>query len=206
MRAGSRPATLADSFSTRSRSRTGFLGTPAQQGATSSAGMIGNGKAAMELQGHWDDGHDELPQPGQEGQRRGPRLVPVPVGPGRQGQSRARRWAAVTVSPARGRRRAGVRRVPAVHREQAGRRRAGRSSAIGLPTAKGAEAGIDRPDPARRCNGARTLAVRADVPRHRVPDRRSVRRSTPPSPTCSRERRTRSRSSNAIAKSAKSSH
>ncbi len=34
----------------------GFLGTPAQQGAASSAGLIANGKAAMELQGHWDGG------------------------------------------------------------------------------------------------------------------------------------------------------
>jgi len=32
----------------------GFLGTPAQQGATSSAGLVANGKAAMELQGHWN--------------------------------------------------------------------------------------------------------------------------------------------------------
>ncbi len=31
--------------------QTGFLGTPAQQGAGSSAGMVANGKAAMELQG-----------------------------------------------------------------------------------------------------------------------------------------------------------
>jgi raffinose/stachyose/melibiose transport system substrate-binding protein len=30
------------------------LGTPAQQGAGSSAGMLANGKAAMELQGDWD--------------------------------------------------------------------------------------------------------------------------------------------------------
>jgi raffinose/stachyose/melibiose transport system substrate-binding protein len=34
----------------------GFLATPAQQGATSSAGMLANGKAAMELQGHWNAG------------------------------------------------------------------------------------------------------------------------------------------------------
>jgi raffinose/stachyose/melibiose transport system substrate-binding protein len=34
----------------------GFLATPAQQGATSSAGLLANGKAAMELQGHWDPG------------------------------------------------------------------------------------------------------------------------------------------------------
>jgi raffinose/stachyose/melibiose transport system substrate-binding protein len=32
----------------------GFLATPAQQGATSSAGLVANGKAAMELMGHWD--------------------------------------------------------------------------------------------------------------------------------------------------------
>jgi raffinose/stachyose/melibiose transport system substrate-binding protein len=34
----------------------GFLGTPAQQGAASSAGLLATGKAAMELQGHWDGG------------------------------------------------------------------------------------------------------------------------------------------------------
>ncbi len=34
----------------------GFLGTPAQQGAASSAGLVANGKAAMELQGHWNGG------------------------------------------------------------------------------------------------------------------------------------------------------
>jgi len=32
----------------------GFLATPAQQGATSSAGLLANGLAAMELMGHWD--------------------------------------------------------------------------------------------------------------------------------------------------------
>jgi len=32
----------------------GFLGTPAQQGAGSSAGLLANGKAAMELQGDWE--------------------------------------------------------------------------------------------------------------------------------------------------------
>jgi raffinose/stachyose/melibiose transport system substrate-binding protein len=34
----------------------GFLGIAAQQGAGSSAGMVGNGKAAMELQGDWEPG------------------------------------------------------------------------------------------------------------------------------------------------------
>jgi raffinose/stachyose/melibiose transport system substrate-binding protein len=32
----------------------GFLGTSAQQGATSSAGLLANGKVAMELMGHWN--------------------------------------------------------------------------------------------------------------------------------------------------------
>jgi len=34
----------------------GYLGTPAQQGAGSSAGLIANGGAAMELMGHWNAG------------------------------------------------------------------------------------------------------------------------------------------------------
>ena len=34
----------------------GFLGTPAQQGAGSSAGLIANGQASMELMGHWNAG------------------------------------------------------------------------------------------------------------------------------------------------------
>jgi raffinose/stachyose/melibiose transport system substrate-binding protein len=34
----------------------GFVGTPAQQGAGSSAGMVANGQAAMELQGDWEPG------------------------------------------------------------------------------------------------------------------------------------------------------
>jgi raffinose/stachyose/melibiose transport system substrate-binding protein len=34
----------------------GFNGTPAQQGAGSSAGLVANGKAAMELQGDWEPG------------------------------------------------------------------------------------------------------------------------------------------------------
>jgi raffinose/stachyose/melibiose transport system substrate-binding protein len=36
--------------------QTGFLGTAAQVGAGSSAGMVSNGQAAMELQGDWDPG------------------------------------------------------------------------------------------------------------------------------------------------------
>jgi len=46
--------------------QTGFLATPAQQGATSSAGMLANGKAAMELQGHWNPGVMEPLTPDQK--------------------------------------------------------------------------------------------------------------------------------------------
>ena len=54
----------------------GFLTTSAQQGAGSSAGLVANHKAAMELMGAWDPGvmasltSDQKPL--------GPRLVPVP--------------------------------------------------------------------------------------------------------------------------------
>lgn len=34
----------------------GFLNTPAQEGATSASGLLANGKAAMELMGHWEPG------------------------------------------------------------------------------------------------------------------------------------------------------
>ncbi len=34
----------------------GFLGTPAQEGAASSAALLATGQAAMELQGHWNGG------------------------------------------------------------------------------------------------------------------------------------------------------
>ncbi|HEY1370684.1 MAG TPA: extracellular solute-binding protein, partial [Gaiellaceae bacterium] len=46
--------------------QSGFLATPAQQGATSSAGMLANGKAAMELQGHWNPGVMESLTPDQK--------------------------------------------------------------------------------------------------------------------------------------------
>jgi raffinose/stachyose/melibiose transport system substrate-binding protein len=45
----------------------GFLGTPAQQGAGSAAGLIGNGKAAMELMGHWDPSVMNALTPDQKG-------------------------------------------------------------------------------------------------------------------------------------------
>jgi raffinose/stachyose/melibiose transport system substrate-binding protein len=44
------------SFMSTKPFQTGFLGTAAQVGAGSSAGMVGNGQAAMELQGDWDPG------------------------------------------------------------------------------------------------------------------------------------------------------
>ena len=44
------------SFAATKPFQSGFLGTPAQTGAGSSAGLVANGKAAMELMGTWDPG------------------------------------------------------------------------------------------------------------------------------------------------------
>jgi raffinose/stachyose/melibiose transport system substrate-binding protein len=51
-----RAGTDVRSFLATQPFQTGFLGTPAQQGAGSSAGMVANGQAAMELQGDWEPG------------------------------------------------------------------------------------------------------------------------------------------------------
>src|SRR5262249_39081363 len=63
----------------------GFLGTPAQQGASSSAGLIGNGKAAMELQGHWDPGVMNGLTPNQKGIGKALGWFPFPSVPGGKG-------------------------------------------------------------------------------------------------------------------------
>ena len=47
--------------------QSGFLATPAQQGAGSSAGLLANGRAAMELQGHWNPGVMSPLTPDQKG-------------------------------------------------------------------------------------------------------------------------------------------
>ncbi len=57
----------------------GFLSTSAQQGAGSSAGMIANHEAGMELMGAWDPGVIASLTPDTEAAP-GPRLVPVPGG------------------------------------------------------------------------------------------------------------------------------
>ena len=62
----------------------GFLGTPAQQGAGSSAGMVANGKAAMELQGDWEPSVMTALTRRQEAALQA-RLVPVPRRRGRGG-------------------------------------------------------------------------------------------------------------------------
>jgi raffinose/stachyose/melibiose transport system substrate-binding protein len=62
-RAGAKVKQLLDS----SPFQSGFLATPAQQGAGSAAGLIGNGKAAMELQGQWDVGVMQGLTPDQKG-------------------------------------------------------------------------------------------------------------------------------------------
>jgi raffinose/stachyose/melibiose transport system substrate-binding protein len=67
----------------------GFLATPAQQGASSSAGLIGNGKAAMELQGHWDPGVMNGLTPNQKGIGSKLGWFPFPAVPGAKGVSGA---------------------------------------------------------------------------------------------------------------------
>jgi raffinose/stachyose/melibiose transport system substrate-binding protein len=52
----SKATTDLTAFMKTSPFQTGFLGTASQVGVGSSAGMLGNGKAAMELQGDWDLG------------------------------------------------------------------------------------------------------------------------------------------------------
>jgi raffinose/stachyose/melibiose transport system substrate-binding protein len=63
----------------------GFLATPAQQGAASSAGLIGNGKAAMELQGHWDEGTMNALTPSGKGLGKDLGWFPFPSVPGGKG-------------------------------------------------------------------------------------------------------------------------
>ena len=78
-----------------------FLGTPAQQGAGSSAGLVANGKAAMELQGDW-----ELPTmiPLTEDKQFASKLswFPFPASTAARAP-RAPRSAVATASPARSR-------------------------------------------------------------------------------------------------------
>ena len=87
------------SSSTPSRSSDGFLGTPAQQGAGSSAGLVANGKAAMELQGHWDAG--VMAAADADDKELGSKLgwFPFPAVAGGEG-SPTPRSAAATASPA----------------------------------------------------------------------------------------------------------
>jgi raffinose/stachyose/melibiose transport system substrate-binding protein len=67
----------------------GFLATPAQQGAGSSAGLMGNGKAAMELQGHWDPGVMNGLTPNKKGIGKNLGWFPFPSIPGAAGVKNA---------------------------------------------------------------------------------------------------------------------
>jgi raffinose/stachyose/melibiose transport system substrate-binding protein len=67
----------------------GFLAVPAQQGAGSSAGLLGNGKAAMELQGHWNPGVMNGLTPDQKGLGDKLGWFPFPTVSGGAGQSGA---------------------------------------------------------------------------------------------------------------------
>jgi raffinose/stachyose/melibiose transport system substrate-binding protein len=122
----------------------GFLATPAQQGATSSAGMIGNGKAAMELQGHWDEGTMNALTPDQKGIGSNLGWFPFPSVPGGAGVQGAAlgggdgyscSWKAPEPACAQ------FLQYLVSKPVQTGWAKLG----IGLPTAKGSEAGISDP-------------------------------------------------------------
>ena len=81
-RASSTPASELEDFIGINPFQDGFLGTPAQTGAGSSAGLVANGQAAMELMGHWNAGVIGGLTPDEEVPRV-PRLVPVPRHRGR---------------------------------------------------------------------------------------------------------------------------
>ncbi len=70
--------------------QTNFLGTTSQQGVTSSAGMVGSGKAAMELQGDWDPGVMEGVLPAAQAKSLSSELgwFPFPSVPGGHGDPR----------------------------------------------------------------------------------------------------------------------
>jgi raffinose/stachyose/melibiose transport system substrate-binding protein len=122
----------------------GFLATPAQQGASSSAGLIGNGQAAMELQGHWDEGTMNALTPNGKGLGNDLGWFPFPSVPGGKGVPGAAlgggdgyscSWKAP--EPACAQFLKYLVSVPV----QTGWAKLG----IGLPTAKGSEKGISDP-------------------------------------------------------------
>jgi raffinose/stachyose/melibiose transport system substrate-binding protein len=67
----------------------GFLGTPAQQGAGSSAGLMGNAKAAMELMGHWNPSVMNSLSPNQKGIGKSLAWFPFPAVGGGKGAADA---------------------------------------------------------------------------------------------------------------------
>ena len=83
----SKATTDMTSFMATDPFQTGFLGTASQQGAGSSAGMVGEGKAAMELQGDWDPGvmMGDIPAADQKNLYNELGWFPFPTIPGGQG-------------------------------------------------------------------------------------------------------------------------
>ena len=86
-RAGSTAGENLQTSSTTEPFNDGFLTTSAQQGAGSSAGLVANHQAAMELMGAWDPGVIASLTPDEQAAGR-PGVVPVPRGPGGDGERR----------------------------------------------------------------------------------------------------------------------
>ncbi len=122
----------------------GFLGTPSQVGAGSSAGMVANGKAAMELQGDWDPG---VMAPLTSDKKLNSELgwFPFPAitgGAGARHDHAGRRRRLLLHDCGR---RAGLRRVPEVHRQHAGAEEGGRRRTSGLPANPAAASALSLP-------------------------------------------------------------
>ena len=154
----------------------GFLATPAQQGATSSAGLLANGKAAMELQGHWNPGVMQSLTPDQKV----PSFLgwfPFPNVPGSKalpgsllggGDGFACSWKAPQPACAQ---------FLAYIDSPSVQRRIGATS-FGLPVRKGTESSVKDPNLRTVLQVPLELAVHPALPRHRVfaGDRAGARR------------------------------
>ena len=162
----------------------GFLATPAQQIASSSAGLLANGKVAMELQGHWNAGVMQPLTPNSKvpsflGWFAFPNVPGSKATPGSLlGGGDGFACSAKAPEPA-------VCAVPRVHR-QPGRAEAHRLDELRTAGAEGHGNVGHRSEPEDGSEGSVELAVHPALPRHRVlaldrsgarrRDRRPVRR------------------------------
>ncbi len=158
----------------------GFLSTPAQEGATSASGLLATGKVAMEMQGHWEPGVMQgLTDDGKGlGDKTG--WFPFPAVDGGQGDPAAQlgggdAWAVSEDAPD-----VAVDFVKYLLSDDLQKGFA--ENNMGLPTNSAASGSVADPALAELLEGARQLAVRPALLRHRlrrVRRRRDERRDRP---------------------------